>query len=378
MTTIYLIRHAQAEGNIYRRYQGWYDSLVTGYGLRQIEALAKRFQDIPVDAAWSSDLTRTRITAEAVTSTHSLSLRTDPDLREIGGGIWEDHAWGELRRRDPDFFDRFISADPGWRVDGSESFPEVQARMDRALRRIAAEHEGQTVAVFSHGAAIAAILAKYSGFPPAGIGRMPHGDNTAVSKLLFRGERVEIEFRNNASHLRDLPAPMRRITGDIQRNNLWFRPLDLKREAEFYREARREAWQTIHRVMDGFNAEGFLQAARANGAYDSKSVLAVMREEERVGILQMDLQRDAQAGIGHIPFFYLTPPARMMGLGVQLLGQAVSTCRPLGFSRLRLRCAPENGRARRFYERYGFRQVGEEPGGSGTLDVLEKDITHSD
>ena len=29
MTTIYLIRHAEAEGNLYRRVHGWYDSLIT-------------------------------------------------------------------------------------------------------------------------------------------------------------------------------------------------------------------------------------------------------------------------------------------------------------------------------------------------------------
>ena len=39
MTTIYLIRHAEAEGNIYRRYHGWYNSLITLNGYRQIQAL---------------------------------------------------------------------------------------------------------------------------------------------------------------------------------------------------------------------------------------------------------------------------------------------------------------------------------------------------
>ena len=29
MTTIYLIRHAEAEGNLYRRAHGWYNSTIT-------------------------------------------------------------------------------------------------------------------------------------------------------------------------------------------------------------------------------------------------------------------------------------------------------------------------------------------------------------
>ena len=39
MTTIYLIRHAEAEGNLYRRIHGWYDSLITDNGFAQIKAL---------------------------------------------------------------------------------------------------------------------------------------------------------------------------------------------------------------------------------------------------------------------------------------------------------------------------------------------------
>ena len=46
MTTIYLVRHAEAEGNLYRRIHGWYDSLITDNGFRQIQALEARFRDI--------------------------------------------------------------------------------------------------------------------------------------------------------------------------------------------------------------------------------------------------------------------------------------------------------------------------------------------
>ena len=38
MTTIYLIRHAEAEGNLYRIAQGQHDSNLTDRGWRQVEA----------------------------------------------------------------------------------------------------------------------------------------------------------------------------------------------------------------------------------------------------------------------------------------------------------------------------------------------------
>ncbi|MBS1409295.1 MAG: phosphoglycerate mutase, partial [Oscillospiraceae bacterium] len=42
MTKIYLVRHAEAEGNVYRRIHGQYDSRITPNGLRQVEALRAR------------------------------------------------------------------------------------------------------------------------------------------------------------------------------------------------------------------------------------------------------------------------------------------------------------------------------------------------
>ncbi len=50
MTEIYLIRHAQAEGNIYRFMQGHWDGDVTETGQLQIKALAEKLKDIKIDA----------------------------------------------------------------------------------------------------------------------------------------------------------------------------------------------------------------------------------------------------------------------------------------------------------------------------------------
>lgn len=67
MTKIYLVRHAEAEGNLYRIAHGHYNGLITDWrGPKQIRALAQRFEGIRVDAVYSSDLYRTQTTAQAV------------------------------------------------------------------------------------------------------------------------------------------------------------------------------------------------------------------------------------------------------------------------------------------------------------------------
>ena len=66
MTTIYLIRHGQAEGNLYRRCHSWHNGLLTLKGREQVKALEKRFEGVSFDAVYSSDLYRAMSTAGAI------------------------------------------------------------------------------------------------------------------------------------------------------------------------------------------------------------------------------------------------------------------------------------------------------------------------
>ena len=183
MTTIYLIRHGEAEGNLYRRIHGWYDALITENGYRQIAALEERFRDIPVDAVYSSDLYRTKTTARAVYVPKGLELRTDPQLRELHMGDWEDKTWGEVRHFDLEGITRFNQSDPTWRAPNGEDLADVGRRVSQAVLRIAQAHPDQTVAIFCHGTAIRQALAEFKGVDPRDWHTLSHSDNTAVSKL---------------------------------------------------------------------------------------------------------------------------------------------------------------------------------------------------
>ena len=108
------------------------------------------------------------------------------------------------------------------------------------------------------------------------------------------------------------------------------------------------------------------------------SVAAVMAKEKFAGLLQLSPQRCQEEGAGFLSLCYLTPAFRGKGLGVQLLGQAVSFYRPLGRTSLRLRCSPANEPVQRFCAKHDFHKIGEEQAGGRPLDVLEKDIGYGD
>ena len=102
--------------------------------------------------------------------------------------------------------------------------------------------------------------------------------------------------------------------------------------------------------------------------------MVAMNGDEIAGLLQMDLERYAEANAGYIPFYYMNQKFRHHGLGIQLIGQAVATFRPMGRTKLRLRCSPDNALAQRFYLRNGFTDIGPATDSAVPLRLMEKEI----
>ena len=380
MTTIYLVRHAEAEGNLYRRIHGWYNSLITENGFAQIKALEDHFRDIHIDAVYSSDLYRTMTTARAVYIPKGLPLNTDPGLREMNLGNWEDLSFGFVRHRWPEEMERFNRNDPTWQAPNGEDFFQLGERLEGTVRRIASRHPNQTIALFSHGMAIRQLIAVIKGVPPEEWHTVPHGDNTAVTRLTFDGTRLEAELELDNSHLPEGISTLARqswwrkdkmAAADV---NLWYAPLSWETDQALYLEARREAWTSTHGPGIPFDGEGFLQNARLHLSRTPWGVTLALAGDRPAGLLELDPARYAADNAGYIPFCYIAPERRGLGLGVQLIGQAVAVFRPMGRDRLRLRCAPYNQRAQRFYLKYGFTKIGEEENSRVPLDILEKYI----
>ena len=268
MTRIYLIRHAEAEGNLYRRGQGQYDSLITDRGRLQIQALAERFRDVAVDAVYASDLYRARLTASAIYLTHGLPLRAEPGLREVRMGEWEDKPWGLVAREARQQLTYFNSNDPRWTVPGGETFLELRERLVATLTRLAQQHDGETIAVVSHGMALRNCMAAIQGLAIEEGTKVPHCDNTGVSLVEYENGRWNIVYQNDNSHLTAELSTFagqkwwKDSSGFWADTNLWYRPLDLDTDGEFFNQCRKEAWLTIHGSLEHFDADVFLADAR--------------------------------------------------------------------------------------------------------------------
>ena len=201
---LYLIRHCQTGSNKQHLFQGRIDTDINEEGARQLDLLAERFRDIPLDAVYSSPLLRARRTAEAVARYRSLPVRQDPRLIEIDVGAWEGRSWDRLLLEDPERC-RLWLEEPGlFQAEGGETMEAVYARMGEALLDIAAAHPGERVAVVSHGCAIRNALCFARGWPITRLNEVPWCDNTGVSTLEIEGKRIRVIAENDRSHL---PTP---------------------------------------------------------------------------------------------------------------------------------------------------------------------------
>ena len=195
MTKIYLIRHAEAEGNLYRIAHGWHNGLITNYrGYQQIDALRQRFQDVDIDAVYASDLYRTQITARAIWLPKALPLHLEPAFREIHMGVWEDHPWHELNKLHPEEMYHFNRRVDLWHVEDPEENGTTFLENAIIKAQAAVEETGLMAIADDSGLVVDALdgepgvySARYAGV---------HGDDAANNaKLLVNLEGVADEDR---------------------------------------------------------------------------------------------------------------------------------------------------------------------------------------
>ena len=306
MTTFYLVRHAEAEGNLYRRMHGQRNSMITPYGMKQIYALADRFRDVPIDLCFTSDLLRTKTTAQAICVPKELQMIEEPAFRELDVGCWDDLTFGYLQTFDPVGLEQFGKQPQIWKVDGSEPFASYSGRFIAAMIKIAENHPEKTVAIFSHAAVMRGVIMTL--FPTAEI---LYSDNTCVSKLVYEDGSFQLLYQNDNSHLSPeiSTAARNRSMGkgfEKSDNLFWYRP--------------------------GLTEMDELQAP------SSEIVYTVMAGQKTAGFLC--LSTHGKTGI--IDYMGLRSHWRGRGRSVQLLGEAVFTFRKLGLETLAFK-KPANG-----------------------------------
>ncbi len=383
MTKIYLIRHAEAEGNLYRRAQGQFDSNLTELGRMQLGALAERFRSVALDALWSSDLNRAKSTAAAILKYHpELRLQTSKQLREIDVGVWEDMPWGNIAADYPRELEYFTNDPARWSVPGGEPYEHLQARIRSAVLELGAKYDGKTVAAVSHGMCIRSFLCGCFGIPSAEFHLLPYGDNTSVALVTVEDGNIHVEWYNDNAHLNgaDLSTFSRQSwwrRSDQPARKIYSRfvPMDPKKEGDLYGRCYAATWMQSHGNLRGYASAVYLCSAEQHVRRDPRCLQKLYLEDEFCGLVELDPDRGRDDGAGWVSLVYLEPSMRGRRLGVQLIGHAVSVFRRENRRCIRLHVAQDNENAVGFYRHIGFRTVEETQGVGGMLYLMELDIS---
>jgi probable phosphoglycerate mutase len=151
-----LIRHGQTPSNV----RGALDTGFPGPGLTplgqaQAQAVPQALAHEKITAVYASPLIRTQLTASPLAAGLSMELRVQPGLEEIAAGALEMRSDDDAVQTYGQCLEAWMCGELGRAMPEGPDGHAFAERFDAALREIADHHESdETVAVFSHGAAI--------------------------------------------------------------------------------------------------------------------------------------------------------------------------------------------------------------------------------
>jgi broad specificity phosphatase PhoE len=203
-TIFYLIRHGQIDANVLKLWHGSTDSHLNAMGLSQAEEMARHVssQHPEISAVYCSPLSRTQSTALPLARSLKLDAILDANLREYSIGQLEGTHYEDLAKHHQ-FYDE-IASNQDYAPEGGESINQVGRRMIESFNHLRERHQGQSIAIVSHGAAIGIALAQLLDdcFYPFNDYQM---DNTGYSKLNWSADPF-LEFFNSKDHLDSMPT----------------------------------------------------------------------------------------------------------------------------------------------------------------------------
>lgn len=145
MTTWHWVRHGPTHA---KSFVGWRDVPADLSNVAQLERLSAHLPDQAIIV--SSDLSRARKTADALTKPARRRLADDPHLREMHFGLWDGMHFDAVSARDPQLSRTFWENPGDVAAPAGESWNETSARVHAAVQRISARHPTAHIIAVAH------------------------------------------------------------------------------------------------------------------------------------------------------------------------------------------------------------------------------------
>ena len=209
MTNVIIIRHGQSLANLASVFAGHFDVGLSDLGHKQAEKTAAAVNErFKIDKIYSSDLKRAYETAQPLARLTGKEIIPDVALREIYAGKWEGRLFNRLVTEFADDYGVWRNDIGNARCTGGESTREAGERMLAAVRRIALENDGKTVAITTHAAVIRAFMALCSGEDFSVMKDIPFVANASYNVLFVDGDNMKFTEISRDDHLEGLKSKL--------------------------------------------------------------------------------------------------------------------------------------------------------------------------
>lgn len=158
MTTIFLIRHAQCEGNLKKVLSGRTDFKLTEEGKMTANNLVEKFKKFKIDKIYSSPSIRCIDTIRPTAKWLNLDINICNDLIEKDFGVYDGMTWEEIKKQNPQVVidkDKFNEIRG---IEGQETSSQVRKRIKESIQNIAEKEDGYNIIICSHGCTIELFL----------------------------------------------------------------------------------------------------------------------------------------------------------------------------------------------------------------------------
>lgn len=199
-----LVRHGETDWNKAGRFQGQIDIPLNDHGRSQAAAARDFLNEVSIDRAWSSTLSRPTETAKIILEAHpNVPLTQIDGLVEIGHGLWEGKLESEIRDGWSDLLDTWKRAPETVQMPEGETIQDVWARSVTSWGEIASSLQpDETVLVVAHDAVNKTILCDLLGLTPADIWAVKQGNGgvTVVDIAADPSQPAVVTCLNLTSH----------------------------------------------------------------------------------------------------------------------------------------------------------------------------------
>ena len=201
MKKIYLIRHGETESNRKGIFRGRLDVLLSRTGREQALDLKRYFENIHIDAVYTSPLQRAVETAQTTFPSHSPVK--EELLNNLDLGDWSGMDKKIVRERFPQMWESWVNYPETITFPGGERLSDVLQRSRAFFQKIIAV-DAESIAAVSHRSVVKVLIAAAVGVEKNYYWKF-HLDNASVSLLHFDHERgFTLVKLNDTHHLKDM------------------------------------------------------------------------------------------------------------------------------------------------------------------------------